>query len=350
VELPRPHRHPTGADLSPPLTWYGRALRPLARAADLLLDPSIVCSFDQTGFKRHQIQFDETDLEVDLTNRTCVVTGGNSGIGLATATALAERNATVWILGRNLARSEDAVARLQQQTGNPRIHSMRLDLTDTQSIEAVASNLPAQHIDVLVNNAGALFSERAETADGIERTLATNLLGPMRLTASLLPRLRAGTRSRIIWVSSGGMYTQQLNLADLETPPEPFDGVVAYAQVKRAMASFSTRLAAELTDQGINVHCMHPGWADTPGVETALPKFWRVTKKILRTPESGADTIVWLATCDKASTTTGQFWFDRKPRSQHLLPRTRPTQGQEDALWLRLHECAEIRPQLWQNT
>ena len=315
-----------------------------------MLDPSIVCSFDQTGFKRHQLQFDETDLEVDMTGRTCVVTGGNSGIGLATATALAERNAIVWILGRNSDRSEAAVARLQQATGNLNIHSLRLDLTDPESIRRAASDLPAEPIDVLINNAGALFSQYQETDGGVEQTLATNLVGPLQLTAALLPRLRAGTRSRIIWVSSGGMYIQRLNLAQLEAPPEPFDGVVAYAQVKRAMASLSTQLAAELDGQAISVHCMHPGWADTPGVESALPKFWRITKKILRTPESGADTIVWLAACDKAVDRTGQFWFDRKPRSQHLLPRTRPAEGQEQALWLRLHECAQIKPTLWQDT
>ena len=135
-----------------------------------------------------------------------------------------------------------------------------------------------------------LLDRREASESGLEQTLATNLVGPWALTAKLVGHLKRGTNSRIIWVSSGGMYTQRLNIDHLHAPPSPFDGVRAYAQTKRAMVMLSERLGRELSGAGISVHCMHPGWADTPGVERSLPLFWRVTKSILRSPEARVQT------------------------------------------------------------
>jgi dehydrogenase/reductase SDR family protein 12 len=118
---------------------------------------------------------------------------------------------------------------------------------------------------------------------------------------------------------------------DLLNPPaEGFDGVVAYARTKRAMVVLSELLAAELV--GVGVHCMHPGWADTPGVEKSIPRFHRVTSAILRTPEQGADTIVWLAAAQALRGQTGAFWFDRAPRRTHLTPLTRASDAERQRL------------------
>jgi len=143
------------------------------------------------------------------------------------------------------------------------------------------------------------------------------------------------------------MYTQRLNIQQLENPPEPFDGVRAYAQTKRAMVYLSERLATALGPDNIAVHCMHPGWADTPGVERSLPLFWKVTRSILRNAEAGADTIVWLAGCDRAHSQSGLFWFDRVARSTHLLPGTRVGPEALDELWTRTHQWAGVPPTVW---
>ena len=202
-------------------------------------------------------------------------------------------------------------------------------------------------MDVLVNNAGVLLNERSSTAHGLEQTLATNLVGPMRLTAMMLPLLRKGERSRVIWVSSGGMYAKSLNVKALYDPPSPFDGVAAYAQTKRAMVVVNELLAEALSAHGIASHCMHPGWANTPGVERSIPVFWKLTRPILRSAESGADTILWLAACDKAHGRSGRFWFDREVRKTHMLLGTKSSQEERQLCWEQLHRWANINPSVW---
>jgi len=132
-------------------------------------------------------------------------------------------------------------------------------------------------------------------------------------------------------------------------PSHPFDGVSVYAQTKRAMVELSEQLSSVLVEQGISVHCMHPGWADTPGVESSIPLFWKITKPILRTPEAGADTIVWLSVCDTAHQQSGRFWFDRKARKTHLLPGTKTLAPMKRALWERVHQWGQIDPSVWEK-
>ena len=318
-------------------------------ASNRVLDPSIVFSFDQTGFDRHRTEFGATDLDVDMTGRTCLVTGANSGIGFATAMGLAVRGATVWMLCRNRQRGEFAAAEIRALTKNPNVVVAQVDLSDFGSIDRFVVNDAPDVVDVLVNNAGVLLSSFDVAASGLEMTLATNLVGPLRLTASLMPRLRAGDRSRMIWVSSGGMYAKKLHMGDLERPPWPFDGVSAYAQTKRAMVVLNELLADRMGGPHVATHCMHPGWADTPGVERSIPNFWRLTKGILRSPDAGSDTILWLAVCDRAHAKTGQFWFDRKARRTHFLPTTRADPRVRETFWMQVHEWAGISPLVWRT-
>ncbi|MCB1733255.1 MAG: SDR family oxidoreductase, partial [Halieaceae bacterium] len=187
-------------------------------------------------------------------------------------------------------------------------------------------------IDVLVNNAGALFNPRGETPEGLEQSFALLLLSPYRLTEGLKPLLARAGQARVINVVSGGMYSQRLDLDRLEAPVEDYSGSVAYARAKRGLMIVTRHWAQAWADQNIVVNAMHPGWADTPGVESSLPIFHRLTRPLLRTPEQGADTIVWLASASEAGKASGKLFLDRQPRSSHLLASTRETAAEREAL------------------
>lgn len=297
-----------------------------------LLDASIVRSFDRSGFLRHERGFDLADLEVDLHGRVCLVTGANSGIGFETSLALAERGASVWLLCRNRERGETAAADIRRRTGSRRVHNRVLDISDLEDVERFVAGFGGRKIDVLVHNAGVLPAERIESAQGHEITLATHVLGPSLLTRLLVPKLVRSDDPRVVFVSSGGMYPKKLSLDDVEWLARSYDGVAAYAQTKRMQVVLAELLARQLAPQGIQVNSMHPGWADTPAVQSSLPRFWQLMQKRLRTPAQGADTVIWLACSPAASGKTGGFWFDRARRSPYLVPCTREDRVEREAL------------------
>ena len=151
-------------------------------------------------------------------------------------------------------------------------------------------------LDVIVDNAGGIFPERTESPDGIEATLATMVVGPFALIAGLLPLLRRTGRARVIAVTSGGMYAQALPLDDLQMRSGPFDGTRAYARAKRAQVAMMREWARRVPSSEVTFTAMHPGWADTPGLDASLPGFARLMRPILRSAAEGVDTIIWLAT------------------------------------------------------
>ncbi len=309
---------------------------PLSR----LLDASILFSFDRSGFRRHAARFDRSDLDVDLAGRICLVTGANSGIGRECALELARRGATVWMLCRDAARGRAAVRAVRGQTGSRNVHLAVLDVSNLVAIGQFVQEFPGRRVDVLVHNAGVLPDERLESAEGFEMTLATHVLGPWLLTHELLPRLRRSADARVIFVSSGGMYTQRLSLDDWNWRHRPYDGVVAYAQTKRMQVVLAEELARQLHGYRITVSSMHPGWADTPAVRTSLPRFWNRMQGRLRSPAEGADTLVWLAASPAAARRSGLFWFDRAPRRTHLLPWTREAPATRQSLVALCRELA----------
>lgn len=307
-----------------------------------LLDKSVVFSFDRTGFVRHQRQFIPEDLEVDLAGRRCVVTGANSGLGLATARGLAERGAEVVLACRSAVRGQAALDTLRQDTGNA---GLRLELVDVSSLASVGefvSRLDSEPVDALIHNAGVLPRQRQITAGGLELTWATNVVGPMLMTRLLQPQLERSRQGRVVFVSSGGMYPQRLDLSDPTWDCRRFDGVKAYANTKRALVILTELLAEELASTRVTVNSMHPGWADTLAVKSSLPRFHRVTRSILRTPEQGADTILWLAVCERLADAKGRFWFDRQDQPVHKLRRTRSLPGDRRRLWSQVHQQAGI--------
>ena len=194
---------------------------------------------------------------------------------------------------------------------------------------------------MLVNNAGALFNPRQVTAEGLEKSFALLLLGPYILTEKIQPLLAADGGARVVNVSSGGMYSQKVRVDDLQYERGEYSGSVAYARAKRGLMILTEEWARRWEEDGIVVNAMHPGWADTPGVETALPGFYRLTRSLLRTPEEGADTAVWLAGSTEAGRVTGQFWLDREIHPSHLSQRTRETPEERSQLLQALQELFE---------
>jgi NAD(P)-dependent dehydrogenase (short-subunit alcohol dehydrogenase family) len=299
---------------------------------DRLLDGSIFCSFDRSGYRRHAARFVTTDLDVELQGRVALVTGANSGIGFETARALANRGATVWLLCRDAGRGARALQDLRRETGSRRLRLARLDVSDLSAVRAFAAGFRAPRVDILVHNAGVLPDARVESADGHELTLATHVLGPWLLTQELRPKLEASSDARVVIVSSGGMYTQRLSLEDCEWQRRPYDGVKAYALTKRMQVVMAGLLAEDLPCESVTVSAMHPGWADTPAVRSSLPRFWSAMQGRLRSAAEGADTVAWLAASARARGHSGRFWFDRAERSAHLLPWTRESAADREAL------------------
>ena len=291
----------------------------------------MIGSFDRLGYARHARRFAAGDLDVDLAGRVCLITGGNAGIGLATARALARRGASVRLLCRDPGRGLAARDALRAELGKVQVEADVLDVSDLGAVRRFAARLDVGAVHVLVHNAGVLPDARTVTADGLELVFATHVAGPHLLTRLLAPKLRAATDARVIWVSSGGMYTQRLSLEDLGWGARRYDGVVAYAQTKRMQVILAERWARELAP--VRVYAMHPGWADTRSVASSLPRFHRLMKGVLRTPEQGADTVVWLAAHQPPPEPSGGFWFDREERGTHYLPWTLEREREREALW-----------------
>lgn len=270
-----------------------------------------------------------------LAVRTVLVTGATSGIGLAAARALAARGVNLVVLGRDEARTRAVRAELVEQGGNPRVESAVCDLASGSAIVAFAHRFLAEHreLHVLVNNAGVWCSRRELTADGHERTWATNVLGYHRLTRALEPALRAARGARVVNVAS--RLARDLDLDDLRFERRPWDGVTAYAQSKQANRMWTRALARHLAGSGVTANGMHPG-----GVNTGLfakGGGWKgrvaalYMKMFGRTPEQGADTIVWLATDPALHGKTGGFYAEREIRHCRF-----EDEAAEERLWARL--------------
>ncbi len=292
------------------------------RVADRTVLPGML-GFTRYGYRLRKRCW--RPLAVSLAGRTAIVTGASSGLGRVASEHLAGLGARVVLVGRDEEKTEAVRREIMTATGNEDLAVAVADLGLVGDVRALAERLLTQEarIHILINNAGALFNRRGLTAEGNERSLAVNLLGPFLLTELLIPKLKASQPARIVTVSSGGMYTQKIRVDDLQYEQGPYSGSVAYARAKRGQVILTEQWARRLKGTGVVAHAMHPGWADTPGVESSLPLFHRLTRSVLRTPEEGADTIVWLAAAPEAGKVTGQFWLDREPHLTHVIPGTR---------------------------
>jgi NAD(P)-dependent dehydrogenase (short-subunit alcohol dehydrogenase family) len=260
---------------------------------------------------------------MDMTAKTVVITGGNSGIGKETARVLAEAGGTVVITARDQARGESAVADLRARIQNGRIELVVFDLADLATVRSGSERILAlcDRIDVLVNNAGVVLSERRVSADGYEATFATNHLGPFLLTMLLLDRLAQSDSARIVNVASTAHKGARhgLDFDDLQST-EHYNGMQAYSRSKLANIYFTTELARRLDGTGITANCLHPGTVRTGygrdgdangllalGVKIASPFFL--------SPEKGARTSIFLAGSPEVEGVSGRYFVKCKPKA-----------------------------------
>ena len=308
-------------------TFDAPKLSALKSVADKLILPGVL-SFSKYGYSHSQKHW--KPVSNSIKGQHIVITGATSGLGLACAYELAHRGAQLTLVARNKTKAKEVADDIAMSTGNKHIAVEIADLSIMKDVTNLGKRLlkKDQTIDVLINNAGALLNPRQETSEGLETSFALLLLGPYILTTQLQPLLKASGHARVINVSSGGMYAKRLSVNNLQSIKGEYSGSDAYARSKRGLVITGEQWAKEWAEDGITVHNMHPGWAHTPGVEVGLPEFTKLTKRILRTPAQGADTIIWLACASEVSNTTGLFWLDRAPHSTHLSSKTKETAAQ----------------------
>ncbi len=260
----------------------------------------------------------------DLKGKICLVTGATSGMGEAAAHALAQRNATVILVARDMGRAWKTIGRIKSQTGNSSIEAMIYDLSSQAEIRELVTDFKSkyQRLDVLVNNAGAWFNKRQLSADGIEMTFALNHLGPYLLTNLLLDSLKTAAPSRIVNVSSyGHAKIKGMNFDDLQFQKNYGNGMRAYRQSKLANILFTYELARRLSGTGVTVNAANPGLVATnfgmnnvPWLKGWMRNIWKdIFGMFALSPDSGAQTAILLASAAGVEKVTGKYFTKEMP-------------------------------------
>ena len=264
-----------------------------------------------------------------MSGKTVVVTGGNSGIGLATAVALAGAGAEVTITARDAGRGAAAVEEIRRRSGSGSVDLAVFDLGSLTSVRAGAAAILERcgRIDVLVNNAGVVLTERRETPDGLEATFAVNHLGPFLLTELLRRRLVESAPSRIVNVASTAPKGARggLDFDDLQSTRR-YRGMQAYARSKLANIYFTTELARRLDGTGVTANCLHPGTVATgyarDGDASGFLAFGvKVIKPFILSPEQGARTSIYLASSPDVAGASGGYYVKCRLRAPSAAAR-----------------------------
>ncbi len=350
------------------------------RFLDTLMEKTVVPSFTSVGSRvRSRLHAWQALESYDLTDRVVVLTGGTSGIGEAAARLYATLGATLVIIARNPSKAQQLLTQITLSSGNEAIHTVIGDLGNRDDVHRIAQEIAQRFpvVDVLAHNAGALFNQRRYAADGTDLSVELMVSTPFLLTALLLPQLgddraaHASTNSarpdeiqlgdtqpglaqpglarpdqaqsdrvrpgRVLTMSSGGMYTQGLNVDGLQMSDDQYQGAQQYARAKRAQVILNELWAERIDPQRVVFHALHPGWVETPGITEALPGFSRILSPLglLRNAREGADTMVWLSADDLPTHCTGKFWHDRAVRTIDMSATTRAldTRQRREQLW-----------------
>ncbi len=260
-----------------------------------------------------------------LAGKTCLVTGGTSGIGGAISEGLARLGGHVVIVGRDAAKGERVAAELRKATGNSGVEFMQADLLSQKSIRALATGFAKKHsrLDVLVNNVGGAFWKRGVTEDGIERSFALNLVAPFLVTELFLPLLRRSQPSRIVNVATKPRKKDTVALDDLQSE-RAYDGFSAYGKAKTGLIAYTYELARRLEGSGVTVNCLHPGVATDTDFSKDMPKALQVIGPVFAklfgmkvTLAEAADTAVHLASAPEVAQVSGKYFIRREPAPSH---------------------------------
>jgi NAD(P)-dependent dehydrogenase (short-subunit alcohol dehydrogenase family) len=254
---------------------------------------------------------------VSVSGKRVLITGATNGIGLAAAEELARRGASLAIVARDDVKAAEAVRRIEA-VGNEVVDVLKADLTSQASVRALAAEALERYarIDVLVNNAGAIFEKRQLSEDGVELTWALNHLAPFLLTELLLDRLKASAPARVITTTSDAHKGAEIPWDDLNAEQSwGGRGFKRYGQTKLANILFTAELARRLEGSGVTANCFHPGLVAT-GFNRNNSGLMRVAMTVVkpfsRSAEKGAETLVWLADSDEAATENGGYFVDCK--------------------------------------
>jgi len=271
-----------------------------------------------------------------MNGKVCVVTGATSGIGKAAATALAGMGSQVVLVGRDRGRAEATAAEIgAKSTVPPKVEIA--DLAVMEQVRALAGRLASlERIDVLINNAGLVVSERRVTQDGFEYVFAVNHLAPFLLTNLLLPKLTGSAPARVVTVTSDAHTAARLDLDD-PSLEQGWESWRSYSNSKLANILFTRELARRLDGTGVTANCAHPGVVRTGFGRDAKPLMrlgMTIARPFFLSPERGADTIVYLASSPDVAGETGGYYVKRQRREPSAAAR-------DDAAARRLWEISE---------
>ena len=271
-----------------------------------------------------------------VTGKRVLITGATSGIGLAAAVELARRGASLTLIARSEARAARAVPKIQAARKGATVDVLVADLASQASVRKLATDALARYssIQVLINNAGAIYARRQLSPDGIELTWAVNHLAPFLLTSLLLDRLKASAPARIVTTSSGAHEGARIPFDDLNAEHSWGGlGFTRYGETKLANVLFTVELAQRLAGTSVTANAFHPGFVATGfNRNNGLPMRvgMAVTRPFARSPAKGAHTLVWLVDSEAAGDTSGGYFFD-----EHLVTPSVAAQDREVArrLW-----------------
>jgi NAD(P)-dependent dehydrogenase (short-subunit alcohol dehydrogenase family) len=252
-----------------------------------------------------------------MKDKVCLVTGATSGIGYVTALELAKMGATVIVGGRDMEKSANTVIKIRSESNNQNVDFLLADLSNFEEVRKLSGEFKKQYqrLDVLVNNAGAIFKEYDENADRLEMTMALNFFSPFLLTGLLLDVLQKSKPSRIINVSSTLHNSAKNNFGNFNDEVN-YSALGAYSLSKLALMHFTYELARKLQYPGITVNAMHPGWVKSNFGNDFYKGFYGVintlSSPLQLTPEQGASTIIYLASSNDVEKVTGKYFVKKK--------------------------------------
>jgi NAD(P)-dependent dehydrogenase (short-subunit alcohol dehydrogenase family) len=282
---------------------------------------------------------------VNMNGKICLVTGGNSGIGKASAVGLAKMGATVVVVSRNKEKGETALTDIIAKGGNKNVELIQADMSSQDSIHKLAEEFRTRHekLHVLINNAGVYLTRRTTTENGLETTFATNYIGPFLLTSLLLDILKASAPSRIVNVTSDAHNGANIHFEDLQGEKR-FSGWQAYGQSKLAMILFTHELAKKLEGTGVTVNSAHPGVVRTNFAKNnggIVMLGFRFLGIFFISPESSAKRILYVATSPDLEGVTGKYF------TKMHETRSSPESYDDDSakrLWLVSEQLAKLSP------